>query len=153
MRPSSATFNVARRGCPRFTLVSSPEPGGHHATKNLWALGNYSRFIRPGMRRVGVARSDGLDAVASARKLMASAYLDEKRGRVVVVLVNYEREEKSVRLQLTNVPRGMRVSSLVPFVTAAAEEVNLARRPAVNIGDAFTVPAQSITTLVSYAGR
>src|SRR5699024_2634568 len=46
------------------------EPGGEETieeTQRLWALGNYSRFLRPGTRRIGleleaVDRSDGIMA-------------------------------------------------------------------------------------------
>jgi hypothetical protein len=49
----------------------------------LWALGNFSRFLRPGMRRVELEGS-GHDV----RGLMGSAYKDEKTRRVTAVYIN-----------------------------------------------------------------
>lgn len=52
------------------------------SNKLLWALGNYSFFIRPGYERIDVAGADDLDT------LVASAYISPDRSRIVVVLVN-----------------------------------------------------------------
>ena len=51
----------------------------------LWAIGNYSRFVRPGMRRVEL-EGKGHDI----RGLMGSAYRDEKARQVVAVYINME---------------------------------------------------------------
>lgn len=56
--------------------------GAYTDSKLLWALGNYSRFIRPGMVRIDAA----LNATDSS--CMASAFADPATGRIVIVLVN-----------------------------------------------------------------
>lgn len=67
-------------------------------SKQLWAMGNYSRFIRPGMKRIGV-KTDGIaDPVAAAGSLMVSAYKDETTKKVVIVIVNPEQKEKELQL-------------------------------------------------------
>ena len=51
---------------------------------NLWVLGNYSRFIRPGYRRIGHTTNQP----ESLNKLMGSAYISPDGKRIVVVYVN-----------------------------------------------------------------
>lgn len=51
---------------------------------NLWVLGNYSRFIRPGYKRVAHVT----DQAESLNKLMGSAYLSPDGKRLVLVYVN-----------------------------------------------------------------
>lgn len=51
---------------------------------NLWVLGNYSRFIRPGYRRIGHTTNQS----ESLNKLMGSAYMSPDGKRIVVVYVN-----------------------------------------------------------------
>ena len=51
---------------------------------NLWVLGNYSRFIRPGYKRIDHATNQ----IESLNKLMGSAYLSPDGKRIVVVYVN-----------------------------------------------------------------
>jgi O-glycosyl hydrolase len=50
--------------------------------KLLWALGNYSFFIRPGYIRIGLLGADDLDT------LTASAYMAPDKSRMVAVYVN-----------------------------------------------------------------
>ena len=55
------------------------------ADKNLWALGNYSRFIRPGYRRVALTGAD------EPNGLMGSSWLSPDGSEVITVLVNMSR--------------------------------------------------------------
>ena len=64
-------------------------------SKLLWALGNYSRFIRPGMVRVKCELS--LDQ-SMENGVLASAYLDEQGQRIVYVFTNLSNEEKRIDL-------------------------------------------------------
>lgn len=88
--------------------------GHFHDSKLLWALGNYSRFVRPGMVRVNVLLDDGNDLYQQARSLMVSAYKNNIADEIVVVAVNYsddvydvninnsERYEKDVKTYITS---------------------------------------------------
>ena len=53
-------------------------------SKMLWALGNYSRFVRPGFVRVALTG----DSAVAERAPLGTAYLDPRTGRLVVVYVN-----------------------------------------------------------------
>ena len=56
--------------------------GLYNDTKLLYTLGQYSRFVRPGMKRVEVNRSDNLSVIAALRNDMYSAYIDEETNQV-----------------------------------------------------------------------
>ena len=64
----------------------------------MWALGNYSRFIRPGAVRLSVSAFDQTDALipdgdTDQQGLMCSAYKNVD-GTYVMVVINYANEEK-----------------------------------------------------------
>jgi hypothetical protein len=80
--------------------IDKNKTGGHYRdSKMLWALGNYSRFVRPGMKRVYVE-------APATDSLLLSAYKDEKDRRLVVVVVNRGIEGRKLMLSLTgnNIP-------------------------------------------------
>jgi hypothetical protein len=110
-----------------------------YESKLLWALGNYSRFIRPGMVRVELSGPQNVDG------LMASAYLDEKNGRKVVVFVNFASEQKNVRLQ-SSLPADVE-TKFSTYLTSA--DKNLAAGESVSIAEPFSIPPRSVMTLVS----
>jgi len=71
-------------------------------SKQLWSLGNYSRFVRPGMKRVA-ATIQGLDnPVTAAGSLMVSAYKDEAAKKLVMVVVNVSTQPATLQLSGVN---------------------------------------------------
>ena len=67
-------------------------------SKLMWALGNYSRFIRPGAVRLSVSAFDQTGALipdgdTDQQGLMCSAYKNVD-GTYVMVVINYANEEK-----------------------------------------------------------
>ncbi|MCX6215525.1 glycoside hydrolase [Spirosoma sp.] len=56
-------------------------------SKQLWAFGNYARFVRPGMKRIAVRMADS-NPVEEASQCMVSAYKDERRKQLVLVCIN-----------------------------------------------------------------
>lgn len=77
------------------------------SNKILWALGNYSFFIRPGYHRIDVKGADNLDTVA------ASAYLSPDGKRIVLVFVNsgFNVEELTLSLPATYAKRVKQIST------------------------------------------
>lgn len=63
-------------------------------TKLLWALGNYSFFIRPGYDRVEVSGADDMDGV------MASAYVSPGGDKIVAVFINMTHEEQNAEISI-----------------------------------------------------
>jgi O-glycosyl hydrolase len=127
-------------------IDKSENDGRYYQSKMLWALGNFSRFIRPGMVRVVVGRSDNASPEATVEGLMVSAYWNQEDGTVVVVFVNRADEDRAVRLSFS----GAEVGSLIPYVTKgnSSGADNLTAYRALSPSDAAAIPARSIVTLV-----
>jgi O-glycosyl hydrolase len=123
--------------------------GGYYESKMLWAMGNFSRFIRPGMTRVVVRRSDNATAEATVEDLMVSAYGKADDGTVVVVFVNRAYEDRPVKLDFP----GADIRSLIPYVTRGNSNSrdNLTAYSALGPGDTIAIPARSVVTLAGMA--
>ena len=110
----------------------------------LWALGNYSRFVRPGMRRVELAGEQH-----DIRGLMGSAYKDERERRVAAVYVNMSTERQAVRLDFNLGSRNWRFRSITPHITSGREGDELKAYPAEAAGRPVIIPARAVATLVA----
>ncbi|WP_245803592.1 glycoside hydrolase [Algoriphagus marinus] len=75
-------------------IDKNKEDGNFYESKMLWALGNFSRFIRPGFERIGVEMS-----VANQEKIFASGFQDPKSKEIVLVLINSNSEILGVSLE------------------------------------------------------
>jgi hypothetical protein len=71
-------------------IDKSETSGSIYESKLLWALGNYSRFVRPGAIRVGVTEKTDSD-------IKTSAFLNTD-GKLVVVIINKNETEKNISL-------------------------------------------------------
>ncbi|HVV03334.1 MAG TPA: glycoside hydrolase [Puia sp.] len=71
-------------------------------SKQLWSLGNYSRFIRPGMKRVSAVVQGLENPVTAAGSLMVSAYKDETSKKLVIVAVNVSSQQTTLQLSGVN---------------------------------------------------
>ena len=112
--------------------------------KTLWALGNYSRFIRPGMVRVAIRQGQPPDM----NGLLASAFVNPQDNRVVIVFVNLSEAGQRVAIHLS--PAGKAAGGPVlftPYVTSATD--NLRRKPSQYGADGLELAPRSVTTLVS----
>jgi O-glycosyl hydrolase len=110
------------------------------ASKLLWAMGNFSRFVRPGMVRVGVSYDDHRSLADAAASVMASAYLDKKTGKLVIVLINCTKESQAVEIS----------GAAGEFTTyTTSDTCDLAKGSAA--APSVTIPARSIVTLVGQA--
>jgi O-glycosyl hydrolase len=117
--------------------------GGFTVTKNLWALGHYSRFVRPGMQRIIVTeRSDGLNLLQAADDIMLSAFSDGKK--VIIVAINYTNIRKEIHLDLQGIKN---IKLFSQFVTNADSENNMARIIPQNRKRLILLP-RSINTMV-----
>lgn len=114
--------------------------GDFTATKNLWALGHYSLFVRPGMQRI--ALEENKNNAQDAAQCMVSAY--EGNGSLVVVAINYSTEEKLIQPRLKNFPAFIKCSR---YVTTASPDDNM-KAYAQTLNDAVKLPPRSISTIV-----
>lgn len=109
----------------------------YQLTRRAYALGNYSKFVRPGFVRV-----DTTDTRSSGT--FASAYLDPNSDRVVIVLVNEKHSAVDQKIEI----RGGQLGELTPWVTSA--DAALEERDPISGGrDVLRVvlDARSIVTL------
>ncbi|OXU13950.1 O-Glycosyl hydrolase [Sedimentisphaera salicampi] len=120
--------------------------GRYNDSKMLWAMGNFSRFIRPGMYRAELKRDDGVENGKAFHGLMASAYTSSKDKTSAAVFVNYSGNTESVRFEKKGLPEDARV---VPYITDAASD--LAPCKAGSLEDTFKIPAKSVVTFVIQA--
>ncbi|MBB3112510.1 O-glycosyl hydrolase [Paenibacillus phyllosphaerae] len=114
-------------------------------SKMLWALGNYSKFIRPGAERVELT---GLDEEARSG-LLGSAYQDENEETVTAVFVNDGAEDKTIKVQLSGLENDQTVMALKPYITSAGEDLARGEDALVQADGTFeaVIPARSIVTL------
>ncbi|RED97014.1 glycoside hydrolase [Marinoscillum furvescens] len=114
--------------------------GAYYESKMLWTLGHYSRFIRPGYRRIATA-VDGTskDTVTG---LMVSAYQSPEAEQTVVVLTNPVKGKREVVL------RGIGDGELDIYQTSAAATDNLTFLGTFSTGDTLTVPGRALVTCV-----
>lgn len=109
--------------------------GTYSAGKNLWVLGNYSLFVRPGYQRVA------LDIPQQSNTFFGSAYLSPSKDKLVVIYTNTTK--KSVKINTDIQSMGKKVQSLQQYTTSAAKDLKL--EPDYQTG---IIPAKSVATLV-----
>ena len=115
-------------------------------SKLLWALGNYSRFIRPGARRYDMQVSDAQgklikDGDTEPYGLMLSAYKNQD-GSWVVVAINYSEGTRTI-----NLPLPERKPAWKQYRTSDVTGENL--RPVGVANGHITLEPQSITTFIT----
>ncbi|MBD2867132.1 glycoside hydrolase [Paenibacillus arenilitoris] len=114
-------------------------------SKMLWALGNYSKFIRPGAERIALT---GLDEQARSG-LFGSAYRHAGEDTVTAVFVNDGAEDKRVKLSLGGLDKQEAVFVMKPYVTSSDKD--LAREADIPVRKDGTIetviPARSVVTL------
>ncbi len=79
-------------------LPATKSDGLIYKSKMLWALGNYSRFIRPGMVRVNTTTAGFTDPSQAALGLMVSSYKNPTTKELVTVVINYSNNDEKLKL-------------------------------------------------------
>jgi glucuronoarabinoxylan endo-1,4-beta-xylanase len=105
--------------------------------KRMYALGNFSRFVRPNFYRIGVDTNSG--------PLEISAYKEPPSGHFAIVVVNPATNPVSEIFNLS----GFGATSLNPWITSASQ--SLANLASIAVNDnvfTSTIPALSIVTFV-----
>ena len=114
------------------------EDGQFYESKMLWALGNYSRFVRPGYQRISIESPESGDM---DKNFLYSAYRNPDDSEIVVVVVNSGQEDMPLQLQL----QGEEAGALDYYVTSSEKELE-ARE--LNASEDLIAPKRSITTVV-----
>ena len=106
-------------------------------TKRLYTMGNFSKFVRPGYRRMGTAGGPG--------GVMITAYKDPASTAFAIVAINNNGSNGAVHIVLN----GITTPAVTPWVTSAS--LNLAAQPVVTVNAGSlnaSLPATSVTTFV-----
>lgn len=132
----------------RFLLISLLPAGGesgdieqegtYRATPTLWVLGNYSRFIRPGYKRIALTLNE-------SRHFFGSAWISPENDEIVAVYTNLS--ERAVRLSDTRIGWKAQPKSVVTYTTGAAKNL---RKSDVKEGTPILLEPQSVTTVIYY---
>ena len=109
-------------------------------SKTLWALGNFSFFVKPGMVRVLIPE---LDNAAATTDVMLTAYKDVATKKLVIVAVNISKSAKTYKLNLSG--GALTDNKFIPYTTS--ETLSLKKGTAVDATN-FEIPAKSIVTYV-----
>ena len=114
------------------------ENGGvARANKLLWALGNFSLFVRPEYKRVDLSGASDLDTVAGV------AFISPDGKRVVAVFVNSSFEKSDAKIALPDKYKGAKARA---FRTDA--NMNLGNLQVDEGERKFRIAPRSITTIV-----
>lgn len=131
---SSGSINVA--GCKNDGQVLE--------SKQLWAMGNYSRFIRPGMKRIQITVDGAHSPVKAETTLMVSAYKDELQKKIVLVIINPEPTGKE--FQLSGKDSAFKLAKNMLNVYTTDEQNNL--KKTTSLADKIEILPRSVVTLI-----
>ncbi|MFD3002018.1 glycoside hydrolase [Pontibacter toksunensis] len=115
--------------------------GAYYESKMLWALGNYSRFIRPGAIRVSAQLAG---TKAGDDMLLASSYLDNEKKQLITVAVNAGTEPVKIKLDV----KGVTIANTRPYVTTA--EKSMEPGTLLSSDSDIILAPRSVTTLVAH---
>lgn len=110
--------------------------GSYQAMPTLWVLGNYSRFIRPGYRRIAMELSESMN-------FFGSAWISPEADEIVAVYTNYS--DKGVRLNETREGWNGDVASITTYTTT--QDKNLKEKNYAT-DEKVILDAESVTTVV-----
>lgn len=122
-------------------LDATRSDGIIYKSKMLWAVGNYSRFIRPGMKRVSAVTDSYSNAEDAAQHVMVSTYKDEVNKQVVIVVVNMTSASQNINCTGVNFVAG----SVKAYTTSGSKDLSVS-----SVADISKVPVDGkcIITLV-----
>ncbi|WP_276500264.1 glycoside hydrolase [Terrimonas pollutisoli] len=113
-------------------------------SKQLWCFGNYSRFVRPGMKRIAASIEGIADDISAAGSLMISAYKDVINKKLVFVIVNMKADAKTFKLAGLGSTIKIAGNNLDVYKTTATKSLSRS----VTAADNINIEAKSVTTLV-----
>jgi len=127
-------------GSSRNSVVDFP--GTLEANKSLWALGNFSLFIRPGFKRIQMIGADNL------AKLIGTTYINPEKTRIVSVYVNMDTATVDIKPAFSDIPNRIIKTNTLYRTDATYNLINM-RIAADYVKDkVITIPKRSIITLV-----
>ena len=115
----------------------------------MWALGNYSRFIRPNAIRMGViAKNENGEVIPEGDTdptgLMLTAYKNEN-GKWSIVIINYSDKDKDMSFDIEN----KKIKKWKMYRTSDAENEKLKPIGSCKENETISIAARSVVTIVS----
>lgn len=108
--------------------------GNYYDSKMLWALGNYSAFIRPGMKRI--------EASASSEELFVSAFKDSN-NKLVFVVVNPTENRQAAFFKGNKL-----LASHKQWITYTTDATDNLKKNIVTANE-FIIPAKSVVSIIT----
>ena len=125
-----------------YTDYRNPgDPETIYESKTLWTLGNFSRFVRPGMVRVFLGGCGG-----DPNGLLGSAYKDPNSGEFVIVYVNMSSAPSQALLTVQGLAADEYLTPVTPYITSYEPGDDLRPLPPVAPGGPLTIPGNSVVT-------
>jgi len=115
-------------------VSKSSSNGTFTDSRLLWTLGNYSRFIRPGAKRISTEYEN--------ENLYISAYTHEESGECIIVITNPSNEKQAVKLNLSGIDNGL----LKPYITSDSPDHKLYPLKQFKSNRIFEAPPRSVIT-------
>jgi O-glycosyl hydrolase len=130
----------------RFLLIKVTPAGGpygditqsgtHEATKTLWVLGNYSLFIRPGYKRIGLEIED------TSKEFFGSAYISPDGKEIVCVYSNLSKKQHEVKAKIESIE----TESIKTYTTSRTQD--LEGKNVKDINSSIPVNPNSVVTII-----
>lgn len=118
--------------------------GQVYDSKLLWGLGNYSKFIKEGYKRIGVSRSDNRSIEQTINGILVSAYKSNTDDMQVVVITNQFQSTVPIKLAVT----GKNTFTGKIYQTSALAADNLTLKGNITQNETLNIPPRSIVTIV-----
>ncbi len=119
------------------------QDGNYYESKLLWALGNYSRFVRPGYKRIKLESiiNGEFGSGSDNENFLFTGYKDPNSPKIVLVLINSNPEAMDIQLQNQN----SIVHNMEAYVTSKSS--NLKKTDLEDKG-LVSIPGRSVVTIV-----
>lgn len=113
-----------------------------YCSKNFWMFGQWSRFIRPGWKRIE------LPGYKDVFGLMGAAFVDPATNSIALIFVNQSGENQRVAPAIVNLPAGKVVAYWSPWITSGLPSDNLSPLPPIAAESDCFIPSNAVMTLV-----
>jgi len=117
--------------------------GNIYDSKMMWALGQYSRFINPGMKRVETTLTENETLAVRNNDILVSAYKTSDNKKIVAVIINLTENNKE--LSFDNVISAYKTARM--FRTSEKSDENILPIGFFKPSDIFPITGHSISTI------
>lgn len=106
-------------------------------TKRLWAMGNFSRYVRPGAVRIGVRSNYPKIGASGNGGVLVSAYVQPKEHKLIVVAINQLDRECAIDLVVPSSEKITlkRANPFIPYRTSENEALKKLSPVELQMGD------------------